>query len=88
MRERRVRKPNLHVSLWKNNKRKIMYLSHHINPLSYFCKIFVKAKIEKQFKKFVKILKKLYINITFTKTLSQMAYCAKFLKKPYQTIEN
>nr|XP_004505833.2 uncharacterized protein LOC101514710 [Cicer arietinum] len=42
---------------------------------------FAKAKIEEQCRKFVELLKKLYINISFTEALSQMSSYAKFLKK-------
>jgi len=40
-----------------------------------------KAKLDQQFGKFLKVLKKLYINIPFTNALSQMSSYAKFLKK-------
>ena len=38
-----------------------------------------KAKLDLQFGKFLKILKKLYVNIPFTEALSQMPSYAKFL---------
>lgn len=37
--------------------------------------------IEDHFRKFVKVLKNLYINIYFTKGLSQMSSYAKFFKE-------
>jgi len=40
-----------------------------------------KAKLDLQFRKFLKVLKKLYINIPFTEALSQMPSYAKFLKE-------
>ena len=40
-----------------------------------------KAKLDLQFGKFLKVLNKLYINIPFTETLSQMPSYAKFLKE-------
>ena len=40
-----------------------------------------KAKLDLQFGKFLKVLKKLYINIPFTETLSQMPSYAKLLKE-------
>ena len=40
-----------------------------------------KAKLDLQFGKFLELLKKLYINIPFTKALSQMPSYAKFFKK-------
>ncbi|XP_020250927.1 uncharacterized protein LOC109828314 [Asparagus officinalis] len=40
-----------------------------------------KAKLEKQFGKFLEILKKLHINIPFTEAISQMPSYAKFLKE-------
>ncbi|XP_073219968.1 uncharacterized protein [Cicer arietinum] len=42
---------------------------------------FAKAKIEEQFRKLVEVLKKLYINISFTEALSQMSSYSKFLKE-------
>ncbi|KAJ9141094.1 hypothetical protein P3X46_031670 [Hevea brasiliensis] len=42
---------------------------------------FQKAKLDKQFRKFLKVLKKLYINIPFTDAISQMPSYAKFLKE-------
>ncbi|XP_020254122.1 uncharacterized protein LOC109831194 [Asparagus officinalis] len=41
----------------------------------------VKAKLEKQFGKFIEILKKLHINIPFVEAISQMPSYAKFLKE-------
>jgi len=40
-----------------------------------------KAKHDSQFGKPLEVLKKLYINIPFTETLSQMSSFAKFLKE-------
>ncbi|KAJ9131933.1 hypothetical protein P3X46_034834 [Hevea brasiliensis] len=42
---------------------------------------FQKAKLDKQFGKFLEVLKKLYINIPFTDAISQMPSYAKFLKE-------
>ncbi|XP_021668793.2 uncharacterized protein LOC110656379 [Hevea brasiliensis] len=42
---------------------------------------FQKFKLDKQFEKFLEVLQKLYINIPFTKALSQMPSYAKFLKE-------
>ncbi|XP_058005391.1 uncharacterized protein LOC131181359 [Hevea brasiliensis] len=42
---------------------------------------FQKAKIDKQFGKFLKVLKKLYINISFIDVISQMPSYDKFLKE-------
>ncbi|XP_058008190.1 uncharacterized protein LOC131182862 [Hevea brasiliensis] len=42
---------------------------------------FQKAKQDKQFEKFLKVLKKLYINIPFTDAIFQMPSYAKFLKE-------
>ncbi|XP_020263045.1 uncharacterized protein LOC109839026 [Asparagus officinalis] len=41
----------------------------------------VKAKLEKQFGKFIEILKKLHINIPFVEAISQMPSYTKFLKE-------
>ncbi|XP_004514868.1 uncharacterized protein [Cicer arietinum] len=46
---------------------------------------FAKAKIEEQFRKFVELLKKLYINIFLTKALSYISSYAKFLKEILST---
>lgn len=43
--------------------------------------ILVKAKIEDHFRNSFEVLKKLYINISFTMELSQIPSCAKFLKE-------
>jgi len=40
-----------------------------------------KAQVDLQFEKFLEVLEKLYINIPFTDTLSQMLSYAKFLKE-------
>lgn len=50
-------------------------------PLIPFLKRLIKAKIEEHSKKFVEILKNLYNNIPFTKSLSQISSYTKFLKK-------
>ncbi|KAJ9169018.1 hypothetical protein P3X46_020488 [Hevea brasiliensis] len=42
---------------------------------------FQKAKLDKQFGKFLEVLQKLYINIPFTEALSEMPSYAKFLKE-------
>ncbi|KAJ9167432.1 hypothetical protein P3X46_022086 [Hevea brasiliensis] len=42
---------------------------------------FQKAKLDKQFRKFLEVLKKLYINIPFIDAISQMPSYAKFLKE-------
>jgi len=42
---------------------------------------FIKHKLDKQFGKFLEVLKKLYINVPFTEALSQMLSYAKFLKE-------
>ncbi|KAJ8774310.1 hypothetical protein K2173_011113 [Erythroxylum novogranatense] len=42
---------------------------------------FHRAKLDQQFGKFIDILKKLYVNIPFTKVLTQMPTYAKFLKE-------
>jgi len=39
-----------------------------------------KAKLNLQYEKFLEVLKKLYINILFTDSLSQMPSYVKFLK--------
>ncbi|XP_073221501.1 uncharacterized protein [Cicer arietinum] len=58
----------------------------YVPPTQYkppikFPQSFAKAKIEEQFRMFVELLKKLYINISFIKALSQMPSYAKFFKK-------
>jgi len=56
------------------------------SPKSYnlplpFLQRMAKAKLDLQFEKFLKVLKKLYINILFTEALSKMPSYAKFLKE-------
>ncbi|XP_057989126.1 uncharacterized protein LOC131172199 [Hevea brasiliensis] len=46
---------------------------------------FQKAKLDKQFSKFLEVLKKLYINIPFTDAIFQMPSYAKFLKEILST---
>ncbi|XP_020262743.1 uncharacterized protein LOC109838731 [Asparagus officinalis] len=58
----------------------------YISPTPYkphlpFPQRLAKAKLEKQFGKFLEILKKLHINIPFTEAISQMPSHAKFLKE-------
>ena len=57
-----------------------------ISPKSYtpplpFSQRMAKAKLDLQFVKFLEVLKKLYINIPFTKALTQTPSYAKFLKE-------
>jgi len=49
-------------------------------PLPFPHKI-AKAKLHLQFGKFLEVLKKLYINIRFTRVLSKIPSYAKFLKE-------
>lgn len=59
-------------------------------PLISFPQRLVKPEI-KHFRKFVEMLRKLYINIPFTEALSQMPSYAKFLKEVLlnkQTLED
>jgi len=50
-------------------------------PKLQFPQRIVKSKLDEQFKKFVELLKKTYINIHFTDVLSQMPSYAKKKKK-------
>ncbi|KAJ9170746.1 hypothetical protein P3X46_018829 [Hevea brasiliensis] len=50
-------------------------------PQLPFPQRFQKAKLDKQFGKFLEVLKKLYINVPFVDALSQMPSYAKFLKE-------
>ncbi|XP_021667187.2 uncharacterized protein LOC110655253 [Hevea brasiliensis] len=50
-------------------------------PPLHFPQRFQKAKLDKQFEKFLEVLQKLYINIPFTKALSQIFSYMKFLKE-------
>ncbi|XP_020270799.1 uncharacterized protein LOC109845984 [Asparagus officinalis] len=61
-------------------------VERYVAPLPYkpplpFPQRQVKAKLEKQFGKFIEILKKLHINIPFVEVISQMPSYAKFLKE-------
>ncbi|XP_057990586.1 uncharacterized protein LOC131172967 [Hevea brasiliensis] len=50
-------------------------------PLLPFPQRFQKAKLNKQFRKLLEVLKKLYINISFTEAFSHMPSYTKFLKE-------
>jgi len=50
-------------------------------PPLLFPQRFAKAKIESQFGKFLDMLKKLHVNVSFLDALSQMPLYAKFLKE-------
>ena len=60
-------------------------VSKYVPPKPYqppvpFPQRLAKAKLDKQFGKFLEVLKKLYINVPFTEALKQMPTYAKFLK--------
>ncbi|XP_057984614.1 uncharacterized protein LOC110634495 [Hevea brasiliensis] len=64
----------------KEKEEKYMSPPPYKPPLSYPQR-FQKAKLNKQFEKFLEVLKKLYINIPFADAISQMPSYAKFLKE-------
>lgn len=66
------------MRLWKTKKRDLMFLLHHINHLSLFCKGLRKAKIKEKFKKFVELLRKIHINILFRGSVSKPVICQFF----------
>jgi len=59
---------------------KITFLKPYTSLLP-FPQRMAKAKLDLQFGKFLKVLKKLYINIPFTEALTQMPSYAKFFKE-------
>ncbi|KAJ9187034.1 hypothetical protein P3X46_002532 [Hevea brasiliensis] len=61
--------------------KKTKKLPEPYQPPLPFPQRFQKAKLDKQFGKVLEVLQKLYINIPFTKALSQMPSYAKFLKE-------
>ncbi|XP_058008201.1 uncharacterized protein LOC110665340 [Hevea brasiliensis] len=68
----------------KEDKKKIE--EKYVPPAPYkpplpFPQRFQKAQLDKQFGKFLEVLKKLYINIPFTDVISQMPSHAKFLRE-------
>ncbi|XP_021645418.2 uncharacterized protein LOC110638981 [Hevea brasiliensis] len=68
----------------KEDKKKIE--EKYVPPAPYkpplpFPQRFHKAQLDKQFGKFLEVLKKLYINIPFTDVISQMPSDAKFLRE-------
>lgn len=80
MRARRVRKPKLHVRLWKKKKKRLMF------PLSYKLHITISTKTSKiqnirAFQDIYWDIENFYINITLTETLFQMPYYTKFHKE-------
>ncbi|XP_057998849.1 uncharacterized protein LOC131177759 [Hevea brasiliensis] len=67
----------------KEDKKKIeeKYVPLQYKPPLPFPQRFHKAQLDKQFGKFLEVLKKLYINIPFTDVISQMPSYAKFLRE-------
>ncbi|XP_020260559.1 uncharacterized protein LOC109836923 [Asparagus officinalis] len=63
---------------WEKVERYVAHAPY--KPLLPFPQRQVKAKLEKQFGKFIEILKKLHINIQFVEAISQMPSYTKFLK--------
>ncbi|KAK5771055.1 hypothetical protein PVK06_047229 [Gossypium arboreum] len=62
-----------------NNDPKQVSTNH--KPRVSYPKVMTKDRIEEQFGKFVKLLKKLHINLPFIEVLSQMPNSAKFLRE-------
>jgi len=50
-------------------------------PKIHFPQRFAKSKLDEQFKKFIEMMNKLYIDVSFTEVLIQMPTYAKFLKE-------
>ena len=50
-------------------------------PPVLFSQRFKQSRLDKEFEKFVKIFKQLYINIPFVDAISQISSCAKFFKE-------
>ena len=77
-------KPQLEADQGTENEEKIgevaRYTPQPYKPPVPFPQRLAKAKLDKQFGRFLEVLKKLYINIPFTKALQQMPTYAKFLK--------
>ncbi|KAJ7976253.1 DNA-directed DNA polymerase [Quillaja saponaria] len=65
-----------------NEKKKDQALKEkgHSHPPLLFPQRFQKPKLDIQFKKFLEVLKKLHINIPFSKALEQMPTYVKFMK--------
>ncbi|KAJ9128607.1 hypothetical protein P3X46_034706 [Hevea brasiliensis] len=61
--------------------RKTKKILEPYQPPLPFPQRFQKAKLDKQFGKFLEVLQKLYINIPFIEALSQMSSYAEFLKE-------
>ena len=66
---------------------KIISLKPYTPPLPFHQRM-AKAKLDMQFGKFFKILKKLYINIPFIEAITQMPSYAKSLKEILSTKES
>ena len=76
-----------------NNVNEVLKDPKQTSPKPYtspfhFSQRMAKAKLSLQVKKILEILKKLYINISFTDALSQMPSYAKFLKEICQIKES
>ncbi|XP_070046870.1 uncharacterized protein [Nicotiana tomentosiformis] len=54
--------------------------SEHMRALPFLQKLY-REKLDKRFGRFLDVLKKVYVNLPFTKVLSQMPAYAKFLKE-------
>ncbi|XP_039688621.1 uncharacterized protein [Medicago truncatula] len=50
-------------------------------PKTPFPQRFAKSKLDEQFKKFIEMMNKIYIDVPFTEVLTQMPTYAKFIKK-------
>ncbi|XP_058010474.1 uncharacterized protein LOC131183820 [Hevea brasiliensis] len=73
-------KANKKKEVEKEEEEKYMSPPPYKPQLSYPQR-FQKAKLDKQFGKFLEVLKKLYMNIPFTDAISQMPSYSKFLKE-------
>ena len=64
----------------KQKESKTLPFKPYMPPLP-FPQRFAKAKLGSQFGKFLDVIKKLHVNVSFLDALSQMPLCAKFLKE-------
>ncbi|XP_052199599.1 uncharacterized protein LOC127806389 [Diospyros lotus] len=77
--EHKAKEEDRELSTEKNGSSSSLNLKYYKIPLP-FPKRFLKANLDKKFAKFLKVFKKLHINIPLLDVISQMPSYAKFLK--------
>ncbi|XP_070057072.1 uncharacterized protein [Nicotiana tomentosiformis] len=79
-RKRELLKSGVEKKKEENSRREVLEASKQMHALPFPPKL-SKEKLDKQFKKFLDVLKQVHVHLPFTEVLSQMPAYAKFLKK-------